>query len=294
MGRVCSESKCDRVISLSAFRSHDFKRHYGVDIASGGLAGLCARAVVVLDAHDKVIHAELVPELTSEPNYDAAMAAVSPKLYKIGVLGSGDVGKALSAGLAKHGHTVKIGTRDPAKLKGFTEKNSSITVGSPADVVSWCDIVILAVKGTGAVEAVKAVSAQLAGKVVLDAVNPIDDSKAPVNGVVQLFTKQNESLMETLQATVPAAKFVKCWSSVGNGKMIDPEYESGRRPTMFICGNDADAKTAATGLLAQVGWQTLDMGLVESARAIEPLVMLWVVRGMRNNQWTHAFDVIQN
>jgi len=289
MGRACSEAKSEHVIPLSCFRHREFMKTYGVEIAAGPFAGLCARSVIVLNASDKVIHAELVPELSNEPNYDAALNAVNPKTYKFAILGSGMVATALSDGLTKHGHSVKIGSRDPSKVK---LANAAVGVGTSADVVTWADIVILAVKGTAALDCVKGVATQLAGKIVLDATNPAAD-QAPVNGVLVLFTKHTESLMELLQAAVPTAKFVKCWNSVTFSKMIDPKYENGRRPTMFICGNDADAKNVATGILAQVGWNTMDCGLVESARAIEPLVMLHCVRGFRNNQWDHAFDVIQ-
>jgi thiol peroxidase len=75
-GRLCSAEKLDNVITLSTMRGWEFKKNYGVDIHSGPLAGLCARAVVVLDENNKVLHAELVPEIKQEPNYDAALAAL--------------------------------------------------------------------------------------------------------------------------------------------------------------------------------------------------------------------------
>ena len=148
-------------------------------------------------------------------------------------------------------------------------------------------------KGAAAIDAVTPIADALKGKVVLDATNPIDDKKAPVNGILPFFTGANESLMEKLQAIAKDAKFVKCWSCVGNAMMVNPQYEGGRRPTMFICGNDDGAKALTVSILNQFGWDSLDMGLVESARAIEPLCQLWCVRGFRNNSWTHAFAVIQ-
>ena len=75
-GRFCGAEGLDNVITLSTMRGWEFKKNYGVDIHSGPLTGLCARAVVVLDENNKVLHAELVPEIKQEPNYDAALAAL--------------------------------------------------------------------------------------------------------------------------------------------------------------------------------------------------------------------------
>jgi thiol peroxidase len=76
MKRFCSTEGLENVVSASAFRGHEFAQAYGVDITSGPLRGLTARAVVVLDENDKVLHSELVPEIKEEPNYDAALAAL--------------------------------------------------------------------------------------------------------------------------------------------------------------------------------------------------------------------------
>ena len=75
-GRFCGAEGLDNVVTLSTMRGGEFKKNYGVDIASGPLAGLCARAVIVLNEQNKVIYTELVPEIAQEPNYDAALAAV--------------------------------------------------------------------------------------------------------------------------------------------------------------------------------------------------------------------------
>jgi thioredoxin-dependent peroxiredoxin len=76
MKRFCSTEGIENVVSASAFRGHEFAQAYGVDITSGPLRGLTARAVVVLDENNKVVHSELVPEIKQEPNYDAALAAL--------------------------------------------------------------------------------------------------------------------------------------------------------------------------------------------------------------------------
>ncbi len=112
-----------------------------------------------------------------------------------------------------------------------------------------------------------------------------------MNGVLKYFTSLDESLMEKLQSAYPKSNFVKCFSSVGNTQMVNPNY-AGAKPTMFICGNDDSARQMVKGILDQFGWETLDCGKVEAARAIEPLAMLWCIPGFLYNEWTHAFNVL--
>ena len=210
---------------------------------------------------------------------------------KVGVIGSGQVAQVLAAGFKKHGHDVKIGSRDPTKLAEFT-KTHGIPAGDFMQTAAFGEIVVLALKGTGAVDGVKLIGeSNLAGKVVIDTTNPIAN-EPPQNGVIRFFTGPNDSLMERLQAAAPKARFVKAWSCVGNALMVNPELPGGP-PSMFICGNDPEAKAEVTAILTTFGWATEDMGLVESARAIEPLCMLWCIPGMLKNQWTHAFKLLK-
>ena len=210
---------------------------------------------------------------------------------KIGVIGSGDIGKVLASGFLKHGHDVCIGTRDTSKLANWAKANRKGHVVSFAEAAKFGDAVVLAVKGSIAAEALAAAGpAALAGKVVIDATNPIGGG--PEKGVLKFFTSLDESLMERLQKEFPKAKFVKAFSSVGNARMVNPDF-GGVRPTMFICGNDAAAKSTVTKILDQFGWETEDMGGVEAARAIEPLCMLWCIPGFTRNQWTHAFKLLR-
>lgn len=208
----------------------------------------------------------------------------------IGVLGSGTVGEVLANGFLKHGHAVIRGSRDPAKLEGWKSKASGdARVGTFAEAGA-ADVVVLAVKGSAAQEAVALAGAALDGKIVLDATNPIADAP-PVDGVLTFFTGPNESLMERLQAQLPAARFVKAFSCVGNAQMVNPDF-GGVRPSMFICGNDEAAKGEVRALLDTFGWDTEDMGTAVAARAIEPLCILWCISGFRQNRWTHAFKVL--
>jgi hypothetical protein len=210
---------------------------------------------------------------------------------KVGLLGSGNVAKTLGSGLLKHGHDVTMGTRTPAGLVDWAKQNPKGHIGGFADAAKFGELIVLAVKGTAALDALRAASpANLAGKAVIDATNPIADAP-PKHGVLKFFTNLDESLMERLQREFGNVRFVKAFNSVGNASMVDPHFKGGK-PTMFICGNDEAAKKTVTAVLTQFGWETADMGKAEAARAIEPLCMLWCIPGFLRNDWVHAFKLL--
>ncbi|MBP6834625.1 MAG: NAD(P)-binding domain-containing protein [Deltaproteobacteria bacterium] len=210
-------------------------------------------------------------------------------MAKVGVLGSGDVGKVLALGFKKHGHDVRIGSREGTKLAGWSAENG-VAEGTFEAVAAHGEVLVLGVAGRVAEELVKSLARSLEGKTVIDATNPI--AGGPVNGILPYFTGPNDSLMERLQKAAPGARFVKAFSSVGNAFMVNPSFPGGR-PTMFIAGDDAGAKAQVTGILEQFGWDAEDVGGVEGARAIEPLCQLWCAPGFLRNQWAHAFKVLR-
>jgi predicted dinucleotide-binding enzyme len=211
---------------------------------------------------------------------------------KIGVLGSGEVAKVLAAGFLKHGHDVMVGTRDRAKLANWLMLNPRAHISGIDETASFGEVVVLAVKGTAAGDVLRSAGAKnLSGKLIVDATNPIADAP-PVNGVLKFFTNLDESLMERLQREFPEAHLVKAFNSVGNTRMVNPQFKGGK-PTMFICGNDERAKGTVAEILDQFGWETADMGKAEAARAIEPLCMLWCIPGFLRNEWTHAFALFK-
>jgi 8-hydroxy-5-deazaflavin:NADPH oxidoreductase len=214
---------------------------------------------------------------------------------KVGVIGSGDVGRILATAFLKEGHTLTLGTRDVNKEPVIKWKNENAggQTGSFADAAKYGEIILLATLGEGAEEAIKLAGIEnMKGKVIIDATNPIDHTKPQVNGVLRYFTNANESLMERLQKTAPDAKFVKAFNSVGNPFMYKPNFPGGK-PTMFICGNDEEAKKTVTGILTSFGWEAEDMGKAESAGSIEALCILWCAPGFLRNQWTHAFKLLK-
>lgn len=171
---------------------------------------------------------------------------------RVGVLGSGDVAKTLAAGFIKHGHQVKIGSRTPAKFADWAAQNSGISTGSFSEAAQFGELIVLAVKGKVASEALELAGARnLAGKTVIDACNPIEDAP-PTNGVLKFFTNLNESLMEQLQRKFSDAHFVKAYNSVGAPRMINPQFGDGR-PTMFICGNNETARKQLAQINEQFG-----------------------------------------
>jgi predicted dinucleotide-binding enzyme len=214
-------------------------------------------------------------------------------MQKIGVLGSGNVGTSLADGFLKHGHEVMRGSREPVKFGDWLARSGAKgRAGTFAEAARWADIVVLAVKGDAAESVLDLAGAQaLAGKVVIDTTNPIASSP-PVHDVLRFFTTLDDSLMERLQRRVPAARFVKAFSCVGNALMVDPKLPGGP-PTMFICGNDDAAKRDVTGILDRFGWLTEDLGTTEAARAIEPLCILWCIPGLRGHGWMHALKLLR-
>jgi 8-hydroxy-5-deazaflavin:NADPH oxidoreductase len=110
--------------------------------------------------------------------------------------------------------------------------------------------------------------------------------------VLAYFTTLEDSLMERLQRHVPAARFVKAFSCVGNALMVNPKIPGGP-PTMFICGDHSGAKAEVRAILDRFGWATEDLGAVEAARAIEPLCILWCIPGFLGNRWKHALKLIE-
>jgi 8-hydroxy-5-deazaflavin:NADPH oxidoreductase len=218
------------------------------------------------------------------------MAATShPK--KFGVLGSGEVGQALAKGLAACGYQVRIGSRSAGKLAKFA-RSTGIQEGSFSEVAAWAHAAVFAVLGKAALEAIELAGPKnLEGKLVIDTTNPISD-EPPVDGVLRYFTGPNESLMERLQAAHPGIAFVKAFNSVGSALMVHPML-SGGPPTMFYCGNNADAKATVARLLEHLGWEGADMGGAVAARALEPLAQLWCIPGFRDNDWMHALRLLR-
>jgi len=215
-----------------------------------------------------------------------------PSKPKVGILGSGDVGKQLGRGFAKHGYDVMVGSRDPAKLESWEMKTSGdVAIGTFAQAAAHGSVVILATNGAGTESAVDLAGPKnFAGKLVLDASNPLDFSHGMPPG---LSFGTTDSLGERVQRKLPDAKVVKCFNTVSNVRMIDPKFQEGN-PPMMICGNDAGAKKETEAILRDLGWPgAFDVGGIEAARWLEALVPLWVRAAQVLNTYEHAFRVVR-
>ncbi|MBP9760592.1 MAG: NAD(P)-binding domain-containing protein [Candidatus Pacebacteria bacterium] len=210
---------------------------------------------------------------------------------KIGILGSGKVGQVLAKAFIVDGYDVMVGSRDGHRAAEVDMAlGMDVATGTFREVAEWGELIILAVKG-GAVEGVAGeLAGELAGKTVIDVTNPISDDP-PENGVLHFFTTLEMSLGERIQVAVPEAHVVKAWNSVGYAHMIDPEFNT--IPTMPICGNDESARKEVADIVRGFGWEVEDMGMMTSARAIEPLCMLWCIPGFLRGEWNHVFKMVR-
>lgn len=210
---------------------------------------------------------------------------------QIGILGSGDVGRALSRGFGRHDWNVKLGTRRPDQLREWVhETDGTASVGTFTEAATYSDTAILAVMGS-AVERVLDLAGpeSFEGTLLIDTTNPLDFSVENPPGLLYGGT---ESLGERIQEMLPNTSVVKCFNTVSNIQMVDPEFEEGT-PPMMICGNDRDAKHQTESILQELGWPgALDVGTIGSARYLEALVPLWVRVGTEMDTWMHAFKPV--
>jgi len=208
---------------------------------------------------------------------------------KIGVLGSGPAGRTLASGFLGHGHPVMIGSRDPAKLHGWLrDAGPRGQVGTFAETAQFGELVILSVNGRAAEDVIRLAGVEnLAGKIVLDASDPLDFSF----GRPGLFVGTSDSLGERIQRLIPDAYVVKGLNTVVAEVMINPRL-SGGAPAMFIAGNSDEAKQTVISLLGEFGWPVIDMGGIESARWLEALSLAWVVYSHRTGKTHHAFKLV--
>jgi 8-hydroxy-5-deazaflavin:NADPH oxidoreductase len=215
----------------------------------------------------------------------------------IGILGSGDVGRRLGDGFIELGHKVKIGSRDPNKsdiaqwVSSHGTNEGKASSGTFAEAASFAELAVLATSWDGIPNAIKTADQKnFAGKIVIDVTNPLDFSKGVPPRLAVGYT---DSGGETVQRLMPQAKVVKTLNIVGNLHMVHPGFPGGP-PTMFVCGNDDDAKKIVTDkILTPFGWETVDIGGLKGSRLLEPLAMLWISHYFRTNNGNHAFKLLR-
>jgi len=212
---------------------------------------------------------------------------------RVGVLGTGGVGRRLAAGFRGLGHQVTIGSRDPEKPElrdWLSVEGGGIRAGTFAEAASRGELLVLAVLGDVADQViVDSGRENFAGKVVVDAMNPLDFSggfppKLSISG--------EDSLGERVQRALPDARIVKAFNIIGSPYFVDPSFREGS-PTMLIAGDDADAKRTVTDLLADFGWSdVIDIGGIEGSRELEAICIAWVKIGGVRGAWDHGFKLL--
>ena len=206
----------------------------------------------------------------------------------IAVLGTGTVGRTLAGRLHALGHAVRIGTRDPAATRARTEpdgmgnppyavwagEHPGIELVTFAEAAAGAELVVNASSGAATLDVLALAGAEnLAGKPLLDISNPLDFAQGfPPS----LFVKDTDSLAETVQRTFPDARVVKSLNTMTAEIMADPR-SLGEPSSVFVSGNDAEAKAAVTGLLTSMGHDdVIDLGDLSTARGAEMLLPVWL------------------
>lgn len=212
---------------------------------------------------------------------------------RVGVLGTGEVGRRLAAGFHSRGHDVMIGSRDPNKPdlgEWLSGEGAGVQAGTFAQTAAHGELLVLAVLGDAAEPAIAAAGVDsFGGKVVIDAMNPLDFSggfppKLSISG--------EDSLGERIQRRLPQARVVKAFNTIGNPYFVDPEFSQGK-PTMLIAGDDEAAKRTVADLLADFGWpDTVDIGGIAGSRELEAICIVWVKIGGARGAWDHGFKLL--
>jgi len=212
---------------------------------------------------------------------------------RIGILGTGDVGRALGTAFVTLDHEVKLGAREAVNEKAVAwakEAGPRASAGTFAEAAKFGELVVLATLGA-ANESVltQAGPAHLSGKILIDTTNPLDFSQGMPP---RLGLAGSDSGGEQVQRLAPGAKVVKAFNIVGNAHMFRPSFPGGP-PDMLICGNDEAAKKAVTDLLVDFGWPSTDLGGIECSRYLEAMCLVWVLYALKTGQWNHAFKLLR-
>jgi hypothetical protein len=208
---------------------------------------------------------------------------------KIAVLGTGIVGQSVAARLYQLGHQVTVGTRDVEATTAHTEPDRygnppfpvwarahpQVRLATFADAAAEAELVVNATAGDASLAVLQAAGREnLAGKVLLDIANPLDNSQGfPPT----LFVKDTDSLGEQIQAAFPDAKVVKALNTMNSALMVEPGLLAGGDHSVFVAGNDAGAKKTVTDLLESFGHRdVIDLGDISTARGAEMLLPIWI------------------
>jgi hypothetical protein len=208
---------------------------------------------------------------------------------RFGILGTGVVGKTIAARLDGMGHEVMVGTRDPEDTSSRAEPDPygnppfsdwqqeypDVRLGTFGEAAAHGEMVVNATAGTVSLEALEVAGEDnLNGKVLIDISNPLDFSRGMPP---TLWVSNTDSLGERIQRSFPEAKVVKTLHTMNAYLMVDPAQLAGADHTVFVCGDDTEAKVKVTELLRSFGWQDIiDLGGITTARGTEMLMPIWL------------------
>lgn len=207
---------------------------------------------------------------------------------KIGVLGTGMVGRAHAAKLAELGHDVVIGTNNVAKTLSenkpdsmnnppfaeWIKEHESIKLKTFAEAAAHGEIIWEGLHGAIAEQTLKSVESDLNGKILIDIANPLDFS---MGMPPTLFVSNTDSLGERIQKTLPNVKVVKTFNTMNAMLQVNPQMLADADHTIFVSGNDSGAKTEVVEILKSYGWKhIIDLGDISTARGTEMLMPIWL------------------
>jgi predicted dinucleotide-binding enzyme len=207
----------------------------------------------------------------------------------IGILGSGSVGLALAKGFLAEGHDVQLATREPDGDKADKLKSEvpNAIITDFATAARAAEIAVLCVNSDGLEDILKLIGTEdLNGKVVIDTTNVVTQEKG-----MMIYGGGKESAAEKVQTSLPDSKIVKAFNTVGAATMYKPDF-GGVLPTMFIAGDDEDAKKDVSDIVSMFGWETLDMGKLVIARSLESMALVWINNAMSSGTPHHAFKML--
>jgi predicted dinucleotide-binding enzyme len=207
---------------------------------------------------------------------------------RIAVLGTGSVGQTVADKLAALGHEVMVGTRDVGAtmsrtepdtfgnppFQAWAEQHPGVTVLGLAEASAGADLVVNATNGAGSLKALEAAGEEnVAGKILVDIANPLDFSHGMPPS---LLVSNTDSLGEQIQRQFPRTRVVKALNTMNAYLMVDPKQLAAGEHTVFVSGNDVDAKAGVFKLLESFGWSdVIDLGDITTARGTEIYLPLW-------------------
>jgi 8-hydroxy-5-deazaflavin:NADPH oxidoreductase len=219
-------------------------------------------------------------------------------MEKIGVFGTGMVGNTIGSKLIALGYEVMMGSRSATNEKALAwakANGTSAHVGSFEDAAKFGDIIFNCTKGEITIDVMKLAGIKnLTGKILIDISNPLDFSNGMPPHLIPALTNTN-SLGEEIQKLLPDTKVVKTLNIVNCEVMVDATKCGGNDATMFMAGNDVNAKMRVSKILNEFKWKDIiDLGEIRNARSTEMMLPIWLSVYMATKNGFVAFKIVRN